>query len=166
MFILFLKAQSTLTMVPLSLFLCNVQHLSEAKKAQQSLEGTYKQLDNVSFSLWWRLCSGGVSHCVFERVVEPPDQTALDEFTSLSKACVCYVSLWHVSADCGESALLSLLFLLSVGYRGIESDCLLIVSVAIVFGQECKQTRTHSNTLEAADIFQLTMSRYFTPLKG
>lgn len=90
MFILFLKAQSTLTVVPLSLFLCNVQHLSEAKKAQQSLEGTYKQLDNVSFSLRQVVMETVVvvSHCVVERVIEPPDQTALDEFTSLSKACV------------------------------------------------------------------------------
>lgn len=32
----------------------NFQHLSDAKKAQQSLESTYKQLDNVSVcvSIW------------------------------------------------------------------------------------------------------------------
>jgi len=47
------KAQSTMTILSLSLSpsVYNEQHLSDAKKAQQSLEGTYKQLDNVSFSL-------------------------------------------------------------------------------------------------------------------
>lgn len=48
----------------LSLSVYNEQHLSDAKKAQQSLEGTYKQLDIVSFSLWqvvmetllWAVC--------------------------------------------------------------------------------------------------------------
>lgn len=56
-------------------------------------------------------CEGCVSHCVFEHVVEQADQSALDEFTSLSKACV--TSLCGVSADYLECALLSLLFLLS-----------------------------------------------------
>lgn len=46
-------------------------------------------------------------------------------------------------------------------YRGIESDCLLMVSVAVVFGQvrvRSVNRRIHSNTLDVADIFQLVNS--------
>lgn len=121
----------------LSLFLYNVQHLSEAKKSQQSLEGTYKQLDNVSFSLW-QVVMETLLWCCVPLCLWACHWTARSDcaWWVYIPVRACATSLCGVSADCVESALLSVLFLLSVGlHRGIESDCLLIVSVAIVFGQ-------------------------------
>ncbi len=132
----------------LSLFLCNVQHLSEAKKAQQSLEGTYKQLDNVSFSLWQVVMETLLWWCVSLCLWACRWTTRSDcvWWVYIPVKGLRYVSLWRKCCLWGECSFVSIVSgqcgVVSGDWKWLFTDRFCGHCVWSGEGQECKQTHT------------------------